>query len=116
MVFGIYPGGVAGTDTGLTNSKPDDPALIKQSLAQLQPADKKIIIRAYVHYNGSDEFANEAPLNAEQYAVTDYSLDLVLCYRTEVFNEVSWKEFIKKAIQRYGNKLNSLQITEEPNL
>jgi hypothetical protein len=116
MVSGIYPGGVAGTDTGLTNAKPDDPALIKQAFTQLQQANKKIIIRAYIHYNGSDEFADEAPLNAEQYAVTDHSLDLVLCYRTEVFNEVSWKEIIKKMIDRYGNKLHSIQITEEPNL
>jgi hypothetical protein len=24
MVFGIYPGGIAGTGTGLTTGKPDD--------------------------------------------------------------------------------------------
>ena len=53
MVFGIYPGGIAGTDTGLTTGRPDDPLLIKKALAQLYPQDRNFIVRGYIHYNGS---------------------------------------------------------------
>jgi hypothetical protein len=116
MVFGIYPGGVAGTDTGLTNSKPNDPVLIRQALAQLQPDNHNLIVRGYLHDNGSEETADEAPENAEQYITANNTLDLVVCYRSAEPDETIWVSAIKKIIQRYGEKLNSIQITEEPNL
>ena len=116
MIFGIYPGGVAGTDTGLTTGKPDDPSLIQQALAQLQPAGSNLIIRGYLHYNGSNETADEAPVQVEQHITKNHTLDLVVCYRAQELDETLWTNTIKKIIYRYGEKLNSIQITEEPNL
>ena len=116
MVFGIYPGGIAGTDTGLTTGRPDDPLLIKQALARLHPQDRNFIVRGYIHYNGSNETADEAPGKVEQYIINDHTLDLVVCYRADELNEATWINTIKKIIHRYGEKLDSIQITEEPNL
>ena len=36
MIFGIYPGSIAGTDTGLAIGKPDEPVLILKALSELQ--------------------------------------------------------------------------------
>jgi hypothetical protein len=116
MIFGIYPGGITGTDTGLTTGRPDDPALIQQALAQLLPPGRNFIVRGYIHYNGSNETADEAPGKVEQYSTNDHTLDLVVCYRAHELDETAWINTIKKIIHRYGEKLDSIQITEEPNL
>jgi hypothetical protein len=116
MIFGIYPGSVAGTETDLAKGKPDVPPLILKALSELQNSKKSLIVRGYIHYLGQGKLANEAPENIEQYIADNRKLDLVLCYRADKFNEEDWKDSIKKVIERYGDKLYSLQITEEPNL
>jgi hypothetical protein len=45
--FRIYPGGITGTDTGLTTGRPDEPALIQQALAQLRPPGRNFITGIY---------------------------------------------------------------------
>jgi hypothetical protein len=116
MIFGIYPGSVAGTETDLAKGKPDEPSLILKALSRLQSQDKLLLVRGYIHYLGQSKLGNEAPENVEQYISDNRKLDLVLCYRADKFDEEDWKDSIKKVIGRYGDKLYSLQITEEPNL
>jgi hypothetical protein len=44
LTFGIYPGGVAGTHSGLTEGPPDVPSQIKLALDRLQAAGRPFLI------------------------------------------------------------------------
>lgn len=116
MIFGIYVGSVAGTDTDLATGKPDEPNLILDAISQLQPQDKPFLIRGYIHYLGHGKLGCEAPAKVEQYLTKNRKLDLVLCYRSIEYDEKDWTTTIKKVIERYKEHLYSIQITEEPNL
>ena len=74
------------------------------------------LVRGYIHHSGDGKLTSDAPENIEQYITGDIKLDLVLCYRSETYNEDDWINSVKKVIKRYNKKLYSLQITEEPNL
>jgi hypothetical protein len=116
MIFGIYAGSMAGTETDLAKGRPDEPALILNALAQLQPQHKTFLVRGYIHYLGQGKLGNEAPENVEQYLSGNRKLDLVLCYRSTEYDQKDWTATIKKVIERYRESLYSIQITEEPNL
>ena len=116
MIFGIYAGSVAGTETGLATGKEDNRDMILQSLTQLSEPGSTFLIRGYIHYTGDGNLGYEAPEKVEQYANEDRPLDLVICYRSSEYDEGDWTKAIIEIINRYKNHLYSLQITEEPNL
>jgi hypothetical protein len=47
LVFGIYPGGAAGGDTGLLAGPPDDPKQVHACLNQLQGICRTFVVRCY---------------------------------------------------------------------
>ena len=116
MTFGIYAGSVAGTETDLAIGKEDNPQLILQALTQLSCPDKNFLVRGYIHYLGEGRLGSEAPENIEQYANENRRLDIVICYRSSKYDEDDWTKSIIKLINRYKDKLSTIQITEEPNL
>ena len=116
MTFGIYAGSVAGTETDLAIGKEDNPQLILQALTQLSCPDKNFLVRGYIHYLGEGRLGYEAPENIEQYANENRRLDIVICYRSSKYDEDDWTKSIIKIINRYKDKLSTIQITEEPNL
>ncbi|MFD1167298.1 MULTISPECIES: hypothetical protein [Sphingobacterium] len=116
MTFGIYIGSVAGTDSELATGEPDNPSKIKSALSEIQQNDSFIVIRGYIQYLGDSKLAFEAPENILQYSNETRKIDLVLCYRSISYQRDDWENTIKTVIQRFGSKLYSLQITEEPNL
>ncbi len=116
MTFGIYAGSVAGTETDLAIGKEDNPQLILQALTQLSCPDKNFLVRGYIHYLGEGRLGSEAPENIEQYANENRQLDIVICYRSSKYDEDDWTKSIIKLINRYKDKLSTIQITEEPNL
>jgi len=116
MTFGIYAGSVAGTETDLAIGKEDNPQLILQALTQLSSPGKIFLVRGYIHYLGESRFGYEAPGNIERYSNENRRLDIVICYRASKYDEGDWKSSIIKIINRYKDKLSTIQITEEPNL
>jgi hypothetical protein len=116
MRFGIYPGGVAGTDTGLATGKPDNPAAIHQALQALEQGGSPVLVRGYVHYTGKGKVTHGAPENVLQYATPSRKIDLVLGYRSATYDAQDWTSVIENVVQYYGSNLHSIQITEEPNL
>ena len=116
MTFGIYAGSVAGTETDLAIGKEDDPQLILHALTQLSSPDKIFLLRGYIHYLGEGRLGYEAPENIEQYANENRRLDIVTCYRSPKYDESDWIKSVIKIINRYKNRLSTIQITEEPNL
>jgi len=115
FIFGIYPGGMTGTETGLTTGLPDDPIKITVALKNLQGTNP-FIVRAYLGYVSSESVGHSNPVDPIQYLSDNRRLDLVLCFRSENEDLTGWKEFIRTAIQKYGPFLDSLQITEEANV
>lgn len=118
LVFGIYAGGIAGTDSGIATGPEDDPALINQALDRLQGESEHFLVRAYVQFSGKGGAATDirTPAFMSEYARNGRKLDLVLCYRDALGDTESWIEFILEEIRRFGPALGKIQITEEPNL
>ncbi len=120
MIFGIYSGGVAGTDSGLASGPPENPAAVSQALDALQGAQENFAVRAYVAFTGDpagvEVGVTSPPEVLESYAVNGRKLDLVMCCRDERGDTAAWVEFVRNAVRRYGPTLGSLQIGEEPNL
>ena len=118
LTFGIYPGGVAGTPSGLTTGPPDDPARINRALDQLQAQGHPLLVRGYKHYSRSltDSAYADNPAEVGQYLMHGRKLDLVLCFRDSGDDLTGWLEFIRDNIRQHGSRLAKLQITEEPNL
>jgi hypothetical protein len=116
MKFGLYIGSAAGTDKDLAIGAPDDPAAIQSILEKLEGNRHPLIIRGYIPYLGDGKTGMEAPQNIMHYATPKRKIDLVLCYRASTYNATDWKETISQTIKKYGERLCSLQITEEPNV
>ena len=118
LTFGIYPGGVAGTQTGLTKGPPDDPAQIKLALDGLQAAGRPLLVRVYKHFSRSPLAAahDDHPEDVTQYLSDGRQLDLVLCFRDSSEDLTDWLSFIRDKLGLYGKQLAKIQITEEPNL
>jgi hypothetical protein len=118
LTFGIYPGGVAGTQTGLTEGPPDDPLQIKLALDRLQAAGRPLLVRVYEHFSRSSVGVahSDHPADVTQYLSGGRQLDLVLCFRDAGEDLTEWLSFIRDRLRRYGGQLAKIQITEEPNL
>ncbi|MEO8475406.1 MAG: hypothetical protein ABI477_24610 [Chryseolinea sp.] len=114
--FGIYPGGAAGTDTGITSGPIDDPLMMKEALNQLQGASEIMIVRAYIGFKGAGHGITETPLRPEECLSFNRKLDLVLCFQSPLLISTEWKAFITNAIERFSTHLRYLQITEEANV
>ena len=121
VVFGVYPGGVAGNDAGgLASGAVDDPAAVHRVLGDLQgPDERPLLVRCYAAFRddpgpGVTDIAS--PLQGESYAVNGRMLDLVLQYQSRSGNVAGYTQFVRNAIGRYGAITQSVQITEEPNV
>ncbi len=114
LLFGIFPGSVNASGTGLTAGPPDDPARIEQALAALRPAGP-FLVRAYAHYLGEGRVGTVAPPEPLHLIHGARKLDLVLCYRPAVEQTDDWDAFVRRTVRGYGPALGSLQIAEEPN-
>lgn len=113
FTFGIYPGGLAGDDTGvIAPVRPDDPARITAALRELQGGAAEFLVRAYRSYPGGEH----TPARPEQYAVEGRRLDLVVQYRDRGGELAGWLDFVRRTVRAEGHRLGLLQICEEPNL
>lgn len=122
LLFGIYPGGVAGDDTGgLASGPPDDPTRIASALNQLQGvAGRPFLVRAYVGFDDSTSLggphATATPSAAARYAVRGRRLDLVAQFQSADGDVEGYCGFLRELVSQYGPLTDTLQITEEPNI
>jgi hypothetical protein len=118
LVFGVYPGGGAGSDDGVVAGPPDDPASIHQALKRLQGNARLFVVRAYERF--SDEATpsrhpRRTPESYEQYARDGRRLDLVLMFQSVSGDVPAFLEFVRAMVREHGPCLYSVQITEEAN-
>ncbi|MEU3214559.1 hypothetical protein [Streptomyces sp. NPDC006971] len=123
MVFGIYPGSVAGDDSGgLAVGPPDDPARISHALDRLQgPAGRPFLVRAYTSFRSDTHLGDgphpiETPADATRYAVRGRRLDLVAQYRPTGADADGYCAFLRELVTEYGASTDTLQVAEEPNV
>jgi hypothetical protein len=119
LVFGIYPGGAAGGDTGLLSGPPDDPIRVIECLNELQGISRPFIVRCYDSFQDLDSpFQSTpcAPPNYIQYAVSGIRpLELVLQFRSSSGDVPGYLDFVQTKLKAYHRDLYSVQITEEAN-
>jgi hypothetical protein len=115
LVFGVYPGGLTGTESEPLVGTADDPERTEEALTRLQPGGRPFLIRGYVHYTGSGRAENLTPAGMTQYVRGERRLDLVLCYRSAEGDLNDWVQFVRAAVRRYGPHLGAVQVAEEPN-
>lgn len=118
LVFGIYPGGEAGSDQGMAIGPPDAALRITDCLDRLQGESRPFVVRAYERYSdpkNPSRWPAQAPENYEQYWRPDRPLDLVVLFQSARGDVAGYLAFVRDIIQRHGERLYTLQITEEAN-
>ncbi|UGT40020.1 hypothetical protein LTV02_28840 [Nocardia yamanashiensis] len=111
--FGIYPGGVSGDDAGgLATGKPDDPAAVEAALDDLGVT----VVRVYTAFKdaGEESFCN--PADFGRYATAGRKLDLVAQFQSRSGDVPGYLCFLSHLVRDYGDRIATLQITEEPNV
>lgn len=122
LLFGIYPGSLAGDDSGgLAEGPPDDPARILGALDRLQgPEGRPFLVRAYTAFDDGARrggpHPTSAPEAAARYAVRGRRLDLVAQYRSAAGDVDGYCAFLRELVEQYGDVAGTLQVTEEPNV
>ncbi|MGW7519554.1 hypothetical protein ACWGJ2_28580 [Streptomyces sp. NPDC054796] len=127
LLFGVYPGGVAGDDTGgLASGPPDAPERITTALDQLQGRPgRPFLVRAYTGFDDGTRLGGTrvggphptaAPANAPRYAVRGRSLDLVAQYQSAAGDVEGYCRYLRELVEQYGAVTSTLQVTEEPNV
>ena len=114
LVFGIYPGGLSGSDDGVAVGRPDDRILIQEALTTLQDGLTPCVVRAC---EGSRDAAAPSctPEGYERYAGDGRQLDLVLMFQSPSGDVRGFLEFVRATVRRQAPLLYSVQITEEAN-
>lgn len=115
LIFGIYPFGVAGTDTGVAVGPPDDYEEIGKACTALQGSAASLVPRTYVLYTGSDSTTGILA-QVEQYVSSGLKWDIVLCFRDAGMELDGWLALIRTIVRRYGLDLEALHVTAEANL
>ncbi|MER7970809.1 hypothetical protein ABTX35_17765 [Streptomyces sp. NPDC096080] len=122
LLFGIYPGGAAGDDTGgLAQGPPDDPARVSYLLDRLQGRPgRPFLVRAYTAFDDitrpGGPHATAAPADAARYAVRGRRLDLVAQYRSLTGDVDGYCAFLCELVEQYGAVTDTLQVAEEPDV
>ncbi|MFJ9697357.1 SGNH/GDSL hydrolase family protein [Kitasatospora sp. NPDC101183] len=112
FTFGVYPGGLLGSETGLIDPvTPDDPGRINEAMRELQGDAGEFTVRAYRSYPEGAP----TPADPEQYLHDGRKLDLVLQFRDRSGELGGWLDFVRDVVRAEGARIAALQICEEPN-
>jgi hypothetical protein len=123
LVFGIYPGGAAGTVGPSGPVAPENPALRMAALEQLRPAGRPFVLHLYASYTGADgsSAAQQVGQDIEQYGRAGFQTELVLAYRPADGGSPAdvggFVGFAREAVKSLGGTPGfvSLQVTNEAN-
>jgi hypothetical protein len=123
LVFGIYPGGAAGTVGPSGPVAPENPTLRMAALEQLRPPGRPFILHLYASYTGANGWsaAQQVGQDIEQYGRAGFQTELVLAYRPADGGSPAdvggFVEFARDAVRALGGTPGfvSLQVTNEAN-
>jgi hypothetical protein len=123
LVFGIYPGGAAGTVGPSGPVAPENPTLRMAALEQLRPAGRPFVLHLYASYTGANgsSAAQQVGQEIAQYDSAGFQTELVACYRPSDGGSPAdvggFVEFVRQAVRSLGPVPGfvSLQVTNEAN-
>lgn len=124
LVFGIYPGGAAGTVGAGATPVPENPAKRLAALEELRPAGAPFVLHLYASFTGAGGASAEQQLGEEivQYAAAGLEVELVLAYRPadggSPADAEAFARFAAAAVDAFGSlpQFVSLQVTNEANV
>jgi hypothetical protein len=116
LVFGVYPGGEAGTDTGMAEGRPGDPAAIEGAIARLQGGRAPFVLRVYERFSDAahpSPYPTTSPPGYEQYLAEGRRLDAVLMFQSKDGDVPAFVDWVRAHVRRLAPQLFSVQVTEE---
>jgi hypothetical protein len=124
LVFGIYPGGAAGTVGPSGPVKPEDPVKRLAALQRLRPAKAPFVVRLYAAYldPGGPSAAQDVGGEVASYTRAGLDVELVLTYRPQTGGTAAdvrgFSAFARDAVRAFGvsRRFVSLQVTNEANV
>lgn len=123
LVFGIYPGGAAGTVGPGGPVAPEDPALRLAALRRLRAPGRPFVLHLYASYTGASGWSAAQQVGQEihDYGAAGFQTELVAAYRPADGRSSAdvggFTGFVRQAIQSLGHVRGfvSLQVTNEAN-
>src|SRR5579884_975672 len=124
LVFGIYPGGAAGTVGPSGAIKPEDPAKRLSALESLRAPGRPFVLHLYASYTGPGGWSAADQLGAQisQYTAAGFEVEPVLTYRPadggSPADVSGFVQFTRGAVRAFGPSPGfvSLQVTNEANV
>ena len=123
LVFGIYPGGAAGTVGPSGPVAPENPTLRMAALERLRPPGRPFVLHLYASYTGADGWSAAQQVGEEisEYGNAGFQTELVAAYRPSDGGSppdvAGFAEFVREAVRSLGPVPGfvSLQVTNEAN-
>jgi hypothetical protein len=123
LVFGIYPGGAAGTVGASGATKPENPAQRLAALRELRPAHRPFVLHLYAGYTGPDGYSAERQVGEQMgaYGRAGFETELALTYRPvdggSSDDVAGFVGFVQAALRSLAHEPGfvSLQVTNEAN-
>jgi len=123
LVFGIYPGGAAGTVGPAGQVKPEVPELRRQALQTLRGGADRFVLHLYDSFTRRSDAGALPAWLAEQldaYAADGFELELVLTYRPQDLggDAEGFVDFVRARVRQLGPRraVTHLQVTNEVNV
>jgi hypothetical protein len=123
LVFGIYPGGAAGTVGPAGRTKPEDPSLRLARLEQLRGGNRPFVLHLYDSFTAPADSESLPQWLAEEitgYLSRDFQVELVLTYRpADPGGDVAgFVQFVRSRVRQLGphTGVTSIQVTNEANV
>src|SRR3954447_8910105 len=124
LVFGIYPGGAAGTVGPSGQTRPESPAARSQALRQLRGSDTRpFVLHLYESYTRSADAAaipSELASQIASYTADGFQIELVLAYRpTDSSGDVAgFTDYVRARVRQLASNrgVAQLQVTNEANV
>ena len=123
-MFGIYPGGSAGTVGPSGAVQPEDPAKRLAALQQLAAPGHPFLVHLYASYTGPGGWsaAQQVSQQVSQYASAGFDVELVLAYRPADGGSstavAGFTTFVSDTVRAFAAtpRFVSLQVTNEANV
>jgi hypothetical protein len=123
LVFGIYPGGAAGTVGPSGATMAENPELRLAALRQLRPAHHQFVLRLYAGYMGPGGYSANQQVGAEigAYGRAGFQTELALAYRPadggSSADVAGFAQFVRATLKALGREPGFvwLQVTNEAN-
>ncbi len=124
LVFGIYPGGGAGTVGPAGPTAPEVPTKQLAALRQLRPAGRPFVLHLYASYSGPGSLSPAEQVSQEIALYTDagFQTELVLTYRPGDHKPAGdvpgFAAFVRSAVRSFGPNpaFVAVQVTNEANI